>query len=218
MVGEGQGREGRTVEEQLPPRLIRARRGARYHVIAMKGIRSAKRGYLAEYMPSPIARIDPQIPSYIRDIKRFECQKCAECCKNTRILVTYSDIKRWTREGRWDILRQVSLVERPEGTTDFCFYTTVSKGSQCPFLSHDNLCLIQHTKPKVCKHFPFNASKEKLALCKGTGMGEQVAPNLFTRIYASERRDFRDLICHAQQVMTVLLASRVVARILEQEG
>jgi hypothetical protein len=40
-----------------------------------------------------------------------------------------------------------------------------------------------------------------------------VTLNLFTRIYTSERRDFTDLICHAQQVMNVLLASRVVARL-----
>jgi Fe-S-cluster containining protein len=153
-----------------------------------------------------------EVPAYLLTIKRFECQHCADCCKNLRVDVTYSDITRWKREGRWDILQRVALAEGHDGRMDFCLYETTASKSQCPFLFEDNRCRIHPTKPQVCRHFPFNATLERATLCRGVGKGPPVPPTVFQTIARNERRDFLRLQGHTSNVMKLLLGARVAAR------
>ena len=90
--------------------------------------------------------------------KRPRCSMCAECCTAPVILITKpSDYRRWTRQGRWDILQYASLPPR-QGYGDIRVDAEDGEGpSYCPFIKqvshHKYICTIQDTKPKVCKEF-----------------------------------------------------------------
>lgn len=103
---------------------------------------------------------------------KFKCHRCGWCCKHKRINITYSDIKRWEKEGRWDILKEVSFVDYSKHpnpdirkTTGFYFAKTCKPTSEhpCPFLSmNDGLatCTIYETRPLVCRNNPELLLKE----------------------------------------------------------
>ena len=41
----------------------------------------------------------------------MECIKCGNCCRERHIDVVWSDVQRWEKEERWDILREISFVK-----------------------------------------------------------------------------------------------------------
>ena len=95
----------------------------------------------------------------------FECSKCGNCCKTLVITVSYSDIKRWQKERRVDIIREVVFVKNAPKGDGFYFETTIvldkdHKKRPCIFLTEDNLCSIHETKPRICRDAPHFYSKE----------------------------------------------------------
>ncbi|MFC2015236.1 YkgJ family cysteine cluster protein [Chloroflexota bacterium] len=90
--------------------------------------------------------------------KKPRCSMCGECCRAPVILITKpSDYRRWTHQGRLDILQYAS-VPPAQGYGDLG--VNVEGGEEsgyCPFIkkvSHSEyICTIQSTKPKVCKEF-----------------------------------------------------------------
>ena len=93
-----------------------------------------------------------------RPRKRLRCSMCGECCRAPVIMVVKpGDYKRWTRQGRLDILRYAS-VPPTQGYGDL--WIAIKGGEEsdyCPFIKRVSgdkyTCTIQNTKPKVCKEF-----------------------------------------------------------------
>ncbi len=83
---------------------------------------------------------------------------CGKCCRAPVILVTKpSDYRRWTRQGRSDILRYAS-VPTQQGYGDLRIDIEGGEwSSYCPFIKkvshYKYICTIQNTKPIVCKEF-----------------------------------------------------------------
>ena len=121
---------------------------------------------------------------------RFECQKCGECCKNSAIYVTHTDIRRWQSEQRWDIIGKVMYVIT-EKTMGFVIPETLVDGGVCPFLTKDNKCSIHDTKPRLCKDFPFNAPADKLEACKGIGIGKPISRRKIEKILLEQFDDLK---------------------------
>lgn len=87
----------------------------------------------------------------------FECIQCGKCCKEIIINVSYSDIIRWYKTKRYDILSEVSFINNYPKKNTGGFYiakTTFNPKQPCPFLDKDNLCTIHDTKPRACKDAP----------------------------------------------------------------
>lgn len=42
-----------------------------------------------------------------RNSLNFECQRCGKCCSNHTIFVTIEDLRRWIKERRTDILKEL---------------------------------------------------------------------------------------------------------------
>jgi len=81
----------------------------------------------------------------------FKCEKCGYCCKNISINIAYSDIVKWLKLKRFDILDHVSYIESKKG---FYFIETIRKPVLgCPFLK-DNKCSIYDIRPQACEDFP----------------------------------------------------------------
>ena len=96
----------------------------------------------------------------------FECQRCGWCCENVNINISYSDILRWVKEKRFDILGEISYIEHEDSKKrGFYIIKTVEAPKQsCPFLK-DSLCTIHNTLPRACKEFPIaHNDDEKLKI------------------------------------------------------
>lgn len=146
-------------------------------------------------------------------IEKFECQKCGECCKNSIIPVYYSDVQRWEKERRWDILMRITFVEwqNHEGLKNrgFVFPETVPENGVCPFLSDENLCLIHDTKPKTCRNFPLNrATQERLAKCNGIGKGKKVDPKIIELNFSDEQQDLAEMLNRGKKVVAKLILAK----------
>ena len=96
---------------------------------------------------------------------KFKCQQCGNCCKTININVGYSDILRWAKEQRYDILSKITYVESDEnGRSDFYIRDTVTV-KDCPFLGWKgglSFCTIHDTKPLGCKDAPLAYDTQKL--------------------------------------------------------
>jgi Fe-S-cluster containining protein len=104
----------------------------------------------------------------------WQCQVCGQCCKeNWGIFVVENDLKRWMREGRYDIILNVVPVLRTE-VKRFGFMSTPVG---CIYLSQDNKCQIHDTKPESCQTYPFYLTNNRLfydSSCPGIGKGQRI--------------------------------------------
>jgi Fe-S-cluster containining protein len=73
---------------------------------------------------------------------------------------TGDDVKRWIKEGRWDILQWAGIFwngDEPEGA-DLWVNEKGDEASRCPFVRKDRgrktyKCTIYDTRPKVCHDY-----------------------------------------------------------------
>ena len=78
-----------------------------------------------------------------------KCKHCGVCCEVDTNVITLPDIRRWKKEGREDILKHVRMVD---------WFPAGFKEDKCPFYDKEKEkgCLIEDTKPDVCKQFPLS--------------------------------------------------------------
>ncbi len=89
----------------------------------------------------------------------LKCLHCGACCTVDTDIVKPSDVERWKAEGRRDILNKIKMVgDFPAGF----------KEDKCPFYDKnlEKGCLIEDTKPLVCRNFPLN-KKHAMGYTKG---------------------------------------------------
>lgn len=90
---------------------------------------------------------------------KHSCTQCGLCCrKHVLDVVRRSDVLRWRREGRRDILKHVQLSKNGKYPTQQTWkgmgYATLGR---CPFLRHRGKkywCGIHRTKPYDCRIYP----------------------------------------------------------------
>ena len=119
-------------------------------------------------------------------IAQGSCVRCGKCCERygDHIELDFSDVKRWLRQGRHDILRKMDPRMPEEGwlnpRTGDPYYN-----GKCPWLKRDIsgrcLCLIQDTKPKTCSGFPFSVTQLQEVLCEGFPWKDVLAGFAFGR-------------------------------------
>lgn len=131
----------------------------------------------------------------------FVCERCGWCCKNLSINISYSDIMRWLREQRWDILRQVNFVrfKKEEG---FYFGKTVGeKRVDCSFLVFENggfACLIYDTRPKACIDYPMSQPNSK---CPANPKFDKQTTDI---IKSHQYQDYKKIFLHKKEIFLIL--------------
>ena len=95
------------------------------------------------------------------EMEKFKCVQCGHCCLNLpdayQACVPDSDVKRWKREQRFDILERVDTFA---GINDIWISPKTGEAvSRCPWLrklpkKSKYICRIHETKPKHCRNFP----------------------------------------------------------------
>jgi Fe-S-cluster containining protein len=118
-------------------------------------------------------------------MKKFGCKRCGNCCREMGIALTYTDITRWGREGRQDILTRVKYYKNKN------VFFLAKKKSSCPFLIDDGnritSCSIYTTRPRVCKDLP--SGNKKFDECKCWKESHIDIPKL-KRVRKSQKKDF----------------------------
>ena len=90
----------------------------------------------------------------------MKCIGCGNCCRERAIDITFSDVLRWSDEKRGDILKEVYYIDNypTKGKGGLYFEKSIKKKEDmkrhCSFLTGENKCLINDTKPSGCKDAP----------------------------------------------------------------
>lgn len=92
--------------------------------------------------------------------RKPKCSMCGKCCLELgcELYMTAGDYRRWKHQGRDDILSYTYVAPKLGGYGDLWFDPeTEQELDRCPFLSEIDsgkfACVIQETKPKVCREF-----------------------------------------------------------------
>jgi len=80
---------------------------------------------------------------------RIDCLECANCCRTLGPRVTDTDVNRIAAAQR---IKPSVFVERylvVDEDGDYIF-----RSMPCPFLDHENYCLIYEVRPRACREYP----------------------------------------------------------------
>ncbi len=108
------------------------------------------------------------------EMEKFKCVQCGHCCLDLsgayQTSVPDTDIKRWKREQRFDILEWVG----PFGGMDEIWISpkTGEYVNRCPWLrklpkQKKYICRTHGTKPEHCRNFPKSKRHALDNCCKG---------------------------------------------------
>jgi Fe-S-cluster containining protein len=148
----------------------------------------------------------------------FKCTQCGKCCQEINIPVCYSDIERWKKKERYDILFQVSWINNfPKKNTGGFYIRDTCKKSKygdklpCPFLVNNNdsttSCSIHSTKPKACKDAPSGFTEFTICPAWKEPEPESVREGIKNVQYVDFRRAFDE----RDYLLTVLFNTRKVS-------
>jgi Fe-S-cluster containining protein len=108
------------------------------------------------------------------EMEKFKCVQCGHCCLNLsdayQTSVPDSDVNRWKREQRFDILERVDTFA---GINDIWISPKTGEAvSRCPWLrklpkKSKYICRIHETKPEHCRNFPKSKRHALDNDCKG---------------------------------------------------
>ena len=136
----------------------------------------------------------------------FVCLKCGKCCREFLICVAYSDIMRWTKQNRQDILREVVFARGCPAGDGFYFEKTVTAPKKpCPFLDENNMCSIYETRPTCCKDAPFGF--DKFDLCKAWN-SSMIDERRIKNIRKRQDKDFRKCVTYFKKLLEITLKAR----------
>jgi Fe-S-cluster containining protein len=135
----------------------------------------------------------------------FKCTKCGACCRELVICITYSDIKRWVKQNRTDILRQVTFTRgAPQGDGFYFEQTITAPKKPCLFLIDDQ-CSIHETKPVCCKDAP--DSLTKFDVCP-VWDSSYINKNLLKKIKTKQDKDFKKCVINFKELLEVTIKAR----------
>jgi Fe-S-cluster containining protein len=111
------------------------------------------------------------------DMEHFDCIQCGRCCSNLGYPkeIDESDVARWCRDGRDDILCWVGL--KKPGKKGFSYRIWITPGTNqpaaiCPWLekqpgTHRYRCRIHEVKPEICRQYPGSRKHAIMTGCRG---------------------------------------------------
>jgi Fe-S-cluster containining protein len=85
---------------------------------------------------------------------KFNCLDCANCCKTIGPRLIDKDIERLAKHLKMKTADFISQYVLTDEDSDYVF-----KEHPCPFLLHDNYCMVYENRPKACREYPHTDRK-----------------------------------------------------------
>lgn len=111
------------------------------------------------------------------DMEQFVCARCGDCCRKLGFSdqCFETDIQRWRRLGRDDIMERVGCSRGKDGAARYRIWIDPESGTlseTCPWLSENErtgeyYCRIQDIKPDICREYPFTRKHARMTGCSG---------------------------------------------------
>lgn len=106
--------------------------------------------------------------------ERTDCLKCANCCKTTSPIFYERDIDRISKRMR---MRPSEFIEKYLHIDEDKDY--VLNVAPCPFLDHENYCLVYEDRPTACREYPHTSRKRFFQILDLTLKNTYVCPAAF---------------------------------------
>ncbi len=101
----------------------------------------------------------------------IDCLKCANCCKTTSPIFYDRDIDRAARALRMKPSDFIDKYLHIDEDKDY-----VLKSAPCPFLDHENYCMIYSDRPTACREYPHTDRKRFYQVTRLTYRNTHVCP------------------------------------------
>jgi len=113
----------------------------------------------------------------------INCIECANCCKTLGPMLFESDIDRMASALKMKSSVFKDKYVKTDEDGDYIFNT-----SPCPFLCHDNLCLIYNNRPKACREYPHTDRKRFYQVTAKTYHNSITCPAVYSIVNELKKR------------------------------
>lgn len=105
---------------------------------------------------------------------QIDCLSCANCCKTTGPLFTWTDIERIAKYLKLKPQEFIRQYLREDEDKDWVFQQL-----PCPFLGTDNRCWIYEVRPKACREYPHTDRKKIYRIAPITLKNAEICPAVY---------------------------------------
>jgi len=86
--------------------------------------------------------------------EKIDCLACANCCKTTSPAIYERDIDRLSKHLRIKPSKLIDQYLEKDSDSDYVF-----RSAPCPFLDHENYCMVYESRPLACREYPHTNRK-----------------------------------------------------------
>jgi Fe-S-cluster containining protein len=86
--------------------------------------------------------------------EKIDCLECANCCKTTSPAISERDIDRLSKHLRMKPSKLIEQYLELDADNDYVF-----RSAPCPFLDHENYCMVYESRPLACREYPHTNRK-----------------------------------------------------------
>jgi Fe-S-cluster containining protein len=102
---------------------------------------------------------------------RIDCLSCANCCKTTSPIFYQKDIERVAKRLRMKPQEFIDQYLHIDADNDY-----VLNSAPCPFLDHENYCMVYEDRPTACREYPHTNRKRMFQIMELTKNNTVVCP------------------------------------------
>lgn len=84
----------------------------------------------------------------------IDCLDCANCCKTTSPAIYDRDVDRLAKHLKMKPSQLIAQYLAVDEDNDYVF-----KSAPCPFLDHENYCMVYESRPLACREYPHTNRK-----------------------------------------------------------
>lgn len=86
--------------------------------------------------------------------EKIDCLDCANCCKTTSPAIYERDIDRLAKHLKIKPSKLIEQYLEKDTDNDYVF-----RSAPCPFLDHENYCMVYESRPTACREYPHTNRK-----------------------------------------------------------
>ncbi|MBL4592901.1 MAG: YkgJ family cysteine cluster protein [Flavobacteriales bacterium] len=86
--------------------------------------------------------------------EKIDCLDCANCCKTTSPAIYERDIDRLAKHLKIKPSKLIEQYLEKDTDNDYVF-----RSAPCPFLVHENYCMVYDSRPLACREYPHTNRK-----------------------------------------------------------